>query len=403
MKHFKTVIIAIIIIGALIFILMPGSSQQDKQARGKEYSEMEKKKKKLFRPSDPLLAEKSMQNPMEIVRKAKVPREHLLKDYLSWARYPPNSRPLDEGHVDVLDYHIVYLKEQKMPYFDGENYVESDFSCVLQPSAHSVFEGESLAIYLSCRKDGSTENRNLKIKSYKVEGKAGELLFNPSKPVVGDNGHNGDETANDGIYTFLFTPDEDDWGDIFLSVKFEVAGDETGSEYELKTHFFASPETPATFTGVFEETVRDGSLYITVELDVSEEGFYTVEANLLSDEGPIAFARTDKDLEGGKQKVELEFFGKILHDKGIDGPYKLIGLRGQLDTGAIQLANLTKSPEEVAKFLKEVSDERPNRLMVPYYKEEYKTAAYKSREFSDKEYDSPEKQQRIELIQNLPE
>ena len=51
-----------------------------------------------------------------------------------------------------------------------------------------------------------------------------------------------------------------------------------------------------------------------------EVGF---EAPAVAGGGPRRFAQQAADLEAGERSVPLLFFGKILHDRMIDGPYVL--------------------------------------------------------------------------------
>jgi hypothetical protein len=73
----------------------------------------------------------------------------------------------------------------------------------------------------------------------------------------------------------------------------------------------------------------------------------------------------------------------------------LVGLRGSLNTDVIQPEDLARSPQEVERFLSQIRSDRPMRMVIPYYDKEYKTARYSLDVFTDREYDSPGKQQRI--------
>ncbi len=184
-------------------------------------------------------------------------------------------------------------------------------------------------------------------------------------------------------------------------------GDDAAAEHSLSTHFFSSPVAPAQFTGLFREELRDGSLMIAAEVEVQQAGTYTIEGNLLTAGGdeagePVAFARAEAKLKTGRHFVELEYFGKVLHDRNLNGPYLLVGLRGSLNTAVIQPEMLAKSPEEVARFLKTVRDDRPKRAVIPYHAKSYKTAKYRASSFSGAVYSSAQKEQRLAQLRALP-
>jgi hypothetical protein len=77
--------------------------------------------------------------------------------------------------------------------------------------------------------------------------------------------------------------------------------------------------------GTFTEAVIEGSLIVGVGVTVDAPGRFKVIGSLYGPDGEraIAFAQQAVPLERGERSVPLEFFGKILHDAGVDGPYVL--------------------------------------------------------------------------------
>ncbi len=136
---------------------------------------------------------------------------------------------------------------------------------------------------------------------------------------------------------------------------------------------------------------------------MKKPGVYTIEANLFAEDEPVGFARAEEKLSSGLQTIELLYFGKVIRDAGLSGPYRLTGLRGSLNTDVIQAENLAASPAEVERFLNQISDDRPKRMVIPYFTEAYTTQAYSLADFSNREYDSDEKRERLRMLRALAE
>ena len=138
-----------------------------------------------------------------------------------------------------------------------------------------------------------------------------------------------------------------------------------------------------------------------VEINARFAGRYTIEANLFNDDGPVAFSRTDVRLAAGPQNVELKFFGKIFHDQNAPGPYKLVGLRGQQDTAPLDPEMLNRSPEEVETILEKTVSTEPHRRQIPTWDGTYQTDPYPLETFSNAEWNSEVKRQRLAELQEL--
>lgn len=325
----------------------------------------------------------------------------VLEDYREWAQYPPNSRPLRADHIDVIEYRSIRTGVQNMPVKANGELRESGYACALEPEFHTVTEGETLRVFLYCLRSGDGARVKVRLSEARLEAKAGERRFTPPVPEGNDSGLHGDNKSGDGIYTFVFRPRPEDWASMYLTTNFIIVGDDSGFTHSLRTQFFSSPVAPARFTGAVTDRVENGSLYASVELAVVKPGEYTIEANLFSGEEPVGYARTDVKLGGGRQTAELEFFGKVIADAGLAGPYRLVGLRAYLNTDVIQPEMLARSPAEVERFLNTVRDDRPKRMVVPYLSGAPETAAYRLDQFSEREYDSPEKRERIQQLAAL--
>ena len=412
--------------GVLILLFGPGPGDNSAGDRDANLRDL------ALAPDDPTLGRETEVKPDGL---HSVNLEELLDDYLTWAQYPPDSRPLKPEHVDVLEHYWVNIPAQTMVVTRDDGTIENTgFECRLQPARHSVTENEIMTIALYCQEAESERLSTIRIRSKTLTLSAADR--NRALPAeqftVNDEGKHGDERAGDGIYTFQFKPGRDDWGDVYLETGFEIQGRPAGEVHTLRTHFFSSPTAPAKFTGNFREGVRDGSLVISVELLVEQPGRYTSEANLFktgatgddpdgaaniktiaakpanysqdeneSDELPIGFARADARLSRGLQWVDLLYFGKVLHDQNQPGPYVLRGLRGVQDTGPIDPDRLDASPEEVTAYLATIRQDRPARKQLPYWPGGYVTRPYDLSEFSRAEYDSPVKQERVARLKAM--
>src|SRR5262249_12737518 len=71
------------------------------------------------------------------------------------------------------------------------------------------------------------------------------------------------------------------------------------------------------------DTVRDGSLVVTLAVQAYEDGIYTFYGDLVAQDGetPIAFTQMSYPLKAGRGTADLVFFGKVIRDLGISGPY----------------------------------------------------------------------------------
>lgn len=326
--------------------------------------------------------------------------EQVLEDYQRWAAFPPNSRPLRPNYEDVLEHHWIRLPYRPMPTVGDDGKVqEAEHTCRLQPQTRAVTEGEEMVIQLHCVELESKEPVDVNIESFSLLRYVDDQEFGTVTPELVE----GDQ-ANDYRYRFIIRPRRQDWGDMEFKTKFTIPAEDAGFVHEQVVHFFSSPVAPAEFTGVKGEEIRDGSLVLTIGLNVKMPGRYTIEGNLMAEEGPVAHARTDVRFENaGPGEAELEFFGKIFHERGYDGPYILSGLRGEQDTSALDPRDLEGDPDAVNRMLENLRTTEPNKRVIPTYEEEYKTRPYELKEFSDEEWDSEIKRQRIRELQELAE
>ena len=95
-----------------------------------------------------------------------------------------------------------------------------------------------------------------------------------------------------------------------------------------------------------------------------------------SGDHPVAWTRFKESVGTGGQEAALQFFGKVLIDGGVPGPYHIGELRGAR-------YDPTKDPDLE---------------QMPPYGGTYTTQAYPLSAFSAAEWDSPEKQRMLQFL-----
>ncbi len=333
----------------------------------------------------------------ELAKKSDVPFAKVLMDFREWAQYPPDSRPLNAGDIDQINHEKIELPLMPMPIIEDGKPKEPMHSCVLQAEAHTVYEDQTHETQLRCQNLTTGKFVLADIKALKLTRTAASTIFPTPPPDVVKN-----DAKPPISVSFFFKPRQSDWGDMELTVDFSLPEEKTSYIHQLKTHFFSSPQAPAKFTGKFHERLEKGSLIISAELQVRLSGSYRIEANLMGDDiEPVAHSRTDVKLGGGTQWVELLFFGKILRDRRLPGPYKLAGLRGQQMNLPISPDDLNLPPEQVDKILANTQQVEPIKRGILPWIGEYRTETYQLNQFSDAEYDSDFKRERIAELEKL--
>jgi hypothetical protein len=326
--------------------------------------------------------------------------EQVLDDYRHWAQYPPDSRPLKANYTDQIEHHWIPLPPRPMPIIGPDGKAKDpQHACLLQPLNHTVTEGQQMEVTLQCRAmagDGAGQGAPLEIKNIRLVRYFDEKEYNTEQPRVTE----GDK-ANKFTYRLTYVPRKDDWGDMELTVDFVVPAEKEPFTHTLKAHFFSSPVAPAQFRGVVAERIQDGSLIIVAEVNARFAGRYTIEANLFNEDGPVAVARTDARLKAGPQNVEIQFFGKIFHDQNAPGPYQVVALRGEQDTSPLDPADLNLPPEEVEKMLSTLEATGPQKRTIPTWEGKYTTETYRLEDFSNAEWDSEIKRERMAELKQL--
>lgn len=339
--------------------------------------------------------------------------EEELEAYKLWAKYPPTSRPLHEGQLDLLKpfklprtpIRVIAKKAEgcSAPDSTGKVVCEkkaelAEISCKLQPQNSHSFGTGDFHIFLHCisLKDNSkVEVSNIKARVFRQFNRK---TYNSLPPIgFGDNGDHGDQTAGDKIYTFLVRPGTNDWGPMYIETKFNVMG----IDHVQQIDWFSTPHIVGNISGGVRDNIRDGHLVIDVPVNIKKAGYYEFRANLQELSGEkrmVASASVKKRLKKGPQVVELQFWGKVINDSEIDGPYLVRNIRGFRDNGVMPA-------DELKQYVMKGEIPEPRETTEPaqeYMKpaDDHKTQGYKSDQFTDQEWESEEKSKRINYLQS---
>lgn len=288
-------------------------------------------------------------------------RESMLARYLREARFPPNSRPLTWSHEDLLNPNRRHERAKRSEddpeiryLFTADRYAVVGADTLV--ATLDVWKGDAALrpmIHAAHLRAVKPELGPLVPITFQLDGERASARLQPSALL-------------DGPHTLKLQ----------LSVTFE-ADDRVRQSTAINIEYTPSESIPARFTGRFSERVEAGSLLVEAEIEVYRPGYYVVDANLWSDDEPVAWTRFKGELSNASKSLPLEFFGKVLRESGFAGPYQVAQLRGFRFDEA-------RAPDQ---------DRIETTELSPL------TQAYTLDVFSDEEWDSERKRRKIEALQ----
>ena len=393
-----------LVFAVLIFVLLQGSGSDSRDFDDPDLTATE----------DPTLPD-----PGSMTLEESFDPGETLTRYKKWAQYPPYSRPLHEGQVDLLDPYnakrppIAVLKKKAEGCTKDEAgrvtctspAEQSNIKCEMTPERSISIGKGDFKVTLTCIEEGAGERgqglrkpvADLSTKFYR---KFGRQIFGSLPPIeAGDDGTNGDATAGDNIYTVLVRPTTQDWGYVFVEARFTV----DGMEHVQRCNWFSTPYTVATFQDGISDRQNDGSLVVSVPVTITKPGYYTFAANLQEaggDQRFVASASEGQRFEAGQHAVDFTFFGKIIRDKKIDGPYIVREIRGRRDNSPV-------TPDTLRGALESGTPIEPRKHTEPLYEyveplaATYTTGSYRATDFSGDEWQSPDKDRRLEYLSRI--
>ena len=192
------------------------------------------------------------------------------------------------------------------------------------------------------------------------------------------------------------------WGTLELQVTLTLEG--SADECVVRQGFYSSPMVAGKFTGDFHDRLQNGSLLIDAGVSVQKRMLCSVSANLYSaDTGvPTHHASRRLIVDPSMKTVTFTFFGKIFRDYGHEGTFRVQDLKAQCDNLAFPPEWAMDTQAHQAQ-LQEFQNHPPatREPIYVYFKSNdftYTTRAYPNSVFSDAEWQSPERTQRIEYL-----
>jgi hypothetical protein len=276
-----------------------------------------------------------------------VARETLVR-FEQLYQYPPWSGPVDESNRA--------LTVATAPFSHEEGYLTAEIdgaptnvTVVVEVSPRLVMDGQpAIATVRATRRDDKGNDVPVAIES--IDG-ALQWFDRPAEPhMERATGGDGWATladldfagARDGARVARFTPSgiagfTGEMAEGRVRADVTIAGVTIAVDAEVRP----MPVQPLEIVGLRRARVVDGSLVADLEVRVNADGQALVQAALFDRTGTIPLAVHDRTVAvtPAHTRLELTFFGKALHDQGIDGPYVIKHIRG-----AVQLADFNRVP-----------------------------------------------------------
>lgn len=250
------------------------------------------------------------------------------EDYLRQARYPAWSQALEPGAADpVLDARIPTRQSRLGP--DGTGPRLSVWN-----STVSALPGEAVTLFAALAHTGgksslldSVPARGAAVTGARISAELRALRAGTLGTVTyRDDGIAPDTTAGDGIHTARFmlptagAPALGQADSVMVVVTAALPG---GDERKAAGGFqFSNPA--ARLTGRYTDAVRDGHLIVAAEVEVLAPGRVHLSGTLADAlHRPFATAQAARELQPGRQWLELPFYGLAFHDHNVAGAFRL--------------------------------------------------------------------------------
>jgi hypothetical protein len=311
-----------------------------------------------------------------------------LRNYLEYSKYPPTSRPITAGRAA----HFQYNRRDDVPVPVAGPDGRTEFYISVRTDRMMVFGAETVRILLKAvaGPDAEGERKAVELAGAAVFAGRRDDARRVLDVTLVDNGRDGDVQSGDHEYTAMIQPAsiaslKSFHGDLAVHVEFRVNG--VKGARRIYFSFYPESAIAARFTGKFRNAIEDGSLAVYAQINVSRAGNYTIDANLSDADGQaFCHARFKQRLEPGLREVRLLFFGKVIRDANPvpRTPFRVTEIFGQ-----------ALPPSELAA---QMDDENFAPAAVPLYSGDYTVDSHEVRDFSDAEWESPDKQFQIEQL-----
>jgi uncharacterized membrane protein len=281
------------------------------------------------------------------------------------ARFPPSSRPIEDGLDPVAQNRTAEVARSGPPDEAGPHLVTFPTSTTFQaPAAITVYAQVVKHDAAARTEDGDPQEVRLAAAGIRgeVQNADGEAV---AALVFGDDGQDGDAEAGDRFYTATLVPDPDRpeaFRGRFAAV---VTAETTDGDTLVATTGFLYATPTAHLTGQYRDAVVDGHLQIEAEVAVVEPSDIRLEGTLASPAAVmLGYARTEVPLAPGTHWIPLTFWGLILREQNVDGPYTLF---------SVTLATLDEDGAQPSDVVGNA----------------YRTAPHRAADFSDQPFNDP--------------
>ncbi len=215
------------------------------------------------------------------------------KQYREQARYPESSHAINQGEADSL-------REKRLPTRQTRRGSDpNDPTLAVWASKVSYEKGQAIDLFASLEDRGKAVASASEI-SGEIEDGAGRIL---AQVKYRDDGQGADVRAGDGVYSARLIPSAlTATASYMVRVQTRLAD---GDPLAAAGGFLYS-EPFAHLTGRYRDSLRDGNLILSAEVEVTESGRFHLAGTLYSKAGePIGYAQAAAELEPGRRWIEL--------------------------------------------------------------------------------------------------
>jgi len=263
-------------------------------------------------------------------------------EYRRLAQYPPWSRPFGEEGEDPI------LRDRMVSPITAAGPNGEDPTLVVFPEQVSFEAPESVRLFAYLTVNGELVPAN------RITGVVTTESLQPlAELAYGDDGRDGDPRPGDHVYTALFEPDPSFAPELSESFLVRVVAETGEGEPRIAATGFLYSNPHAQLTGNYRDTIADGSLAIDAEVEVRRAGRFHLEGTLYSRDGSrgVGEAHTAAELPTGRHWMRLTFFGRLISQSEIDGPYLLRFLALSTTTAMPNAKNrLVENPHRTASY-----------------------------------------------------